>query len=85
MPPEKPGPFWRYAGLQDGEPVVQKNEGKWAFTLREEGADIVLDVELGHGVLTSEIRGEVHPGLVRMLVKVLPHFTHMQGRWQCLT
>ncbi len=50
--------------------MAQKNEGKWAFTLQEEGGTLVLDVDLGRGVLTSEIRGEVHPNLVRMLVKV---------------
>jgi len=60
-----------FSDLQAGERIVQKNEGKWAFTLREVGSAVVLDVDLGRGVLTSEIRGEVHPGLVRMLVKVI--------------
>ena len=63
---------------------MQKNEGKWAFTLRDVGGDIVLDVELGQGVLTSEIKGEVHPRLVRMLVKVLPYCADLQGSRRCL-
>jgi hypothetical protein len=66
--------------LQAGEQVGQKNEGKWKFSLREVGNKIVLDVDLGQGVLTSEIRGEVHPGLVRMLVKVPPPPTTTHAR-----
>ena len=57
---------------QGGESVVQKNEGKWDFTLQDSDDEslLVLDVSLGMQLVTTEVLVDVHPHVVRMLAKV---------------
>ena len=56
----------------EGERVMQCNEGKWDFRLRdcEDAGALVLEVEVGPHIDTSLIRVDVQPVLVRLLIKV---------------
>ena len=51
---------------------MQKNEGKWRFCLQDSGNNmsIVLDLCLGNGVMTSDVRLDVHSHVIRLLIKV---------------
>ena len=57
--------------LRPGEAVLNKNEGKQEFTLREaaDGRSIVLDVAVGKFMDTSLLECDVQPRFVRVLVK----------------
>lgn len=50
----------------------QCNEGKWDFRLLEvdDGAALMLEVDVGAHIDTSLIKADVHPWLVRLLIKV---------------
>lgn len=56
---------------QDGERVMQKNEGDWEFSLEEscDGRAIELSVAVGRFLDTSLIRADVQPHCVRLLIK----------------
>ena len=57
--------------MQDGERVMQKNEGGWEFSL-EESVDarvLELDVAVGRFLDTSLIKADVQPLFVRLLIK----------------
>ena len=51
---------------------MQKNEGKWRFCLQDSGNNmcIVLDLCLGNGVMTSDVKLDVHSRVIRLLIKV---------------
>ena len=51
---------------------MQKNEGKWRFCLQDSGNNmsIVLGLCLGSGVMTSDVRLDVHSHEIRLLIKV---------------
>ncbi|WIA28934.1 hypothetical protein OEZ86_011458 [Tetradesmus obliquus] len=55
---------------EDGR-VLQRNEGKWHFTLEEseDGASLVLDVAVGKYLDTSLIKADVQPRLARLIIK----------------
>ena len=57
--------------LQDGERVMQKNEGGWDFSLEEsaDGRAIQLDIAVGRFLDTSLIKADVQPNHVRLLIK----------------
>lgn len=59
--------------LQEGEPVLQKNEGRWEFTLEEsrDGKSVKLEVAVGRFLDSSLIKADVQPLYVRLLIKVL--------------
>ena len=50
--------------------VKQKNEGRWDYRFQDEAACLQLTICIGRGVLTDQIKVEVHPHLVRLLIKV---------------
>ena len=52
--------------------VKQKNEGRWEHYFKDADHCITLDLCLGKGVPTDEIRVEIHDYLVRLLIKVSP-------------
>lgn len=62
---------WCYF-IQKGDPLFQKNEGRWEFTLEEskDGKDIELDVAVGRFLDSSLIKADVQPLYVRLLIKV---------------
>lgn len=55
----------------DADAPLQRNEGRWEFSLDEdaEGRCLVLDVRVGRHLDTSLIRADVRPRLARLLVK----------------
>ncbi|KAI3425988.1 hypothetical protein D9Q98_007956 [Chlorella vulgaris] len=55
----------------EGEPILQKNEGKWEYRLEEssDGRSIQLDVAMGRYLDTSAIQADVQPFFVRLLAK----------------
>ncbi|KAF6251492.1 hypothetical protein COO60DRAFT_1675455 [Scenedesmus sp. NREL 46B-D3] len=55
---------------EDGR-VLQRNEGKWDFTLEEseDGMSLVLDVAAGKYLDTSLIKADVQPRLARLIIK----------------
>ena len=57
----------------------QKNEGRWEYQFKDEADCLVLVVYLGKGVLTDEIKVEVHAHVVRLLIKVTctAHLTYV--------
>ncbi|KAJ7569781.1 hypothetical protein O6H91_01G093700 [Diphasiastrum complanatum] len=57
--------------LPDVEPIYQKNEGSWNFKLHESECrkKILLDVPVGRFLDSSLIEVDVHPLLVRVLIK----------------
>ncbi|CAL8462504.1 g2037 [Coccomyxa elongata] len=63
--------------LQEGDPLLQKNEGTWEFTLEEsrDGKDIELDVAVGRFLDSSLIKADVQPLYVRLLIK--GHLLHL--------
>jgi hypothetical protein len=66
-------------GGLEGHPPRQKNEGKWTFTLDDSSDEeaVVLDVEIGQYLDVSQIKADVQPRLVRLLIKVGTHvFLH---------
>jgi len=58
--------------LQEGERVLQKNEGHWQYTLEEssDGCCIELEVDVGPYLDTSLIKADVQPLHARLLIKV---------------
>ena len=58
--------------LQEGERVLQKNEGEWQYTLEEssDGCCIELEVDVGPYLDTSLIKADVQPLYARLLIKV---------------
>ncbi len=58
--------------LQEEDPILQKNEGTWEYTLEEstDGNDIELDVAVGRFLDSSLIKADVQPLYVRLLIKV---------------
>ncbi|KAK9816967.1 hypothetical protein WJX72_007586 [[Myrmecia] bisecta] len=68
-----PTPLLRtdFPELQDGERVLQKNEGRWAFTLGEtgDGRALRLEVALGRYLDPSLVKADVQARCVRLLVK----------------
>ncbi|QDZ22055.1 hypothetical protein A3770_06p45730 [Chloropicon primus] len=57
--------------IAEGQRVLNKNEGRWDFTLldSEDDAKIVLDVAVGKFLDTSLIEADVQPTYVRLLIK----------------
>lgn len=57
--------------IKDGEPIHQKNEGKWAFSLEEspDGHSLILEVDVGKFLDTSLIQADVQPKYLRLLIK----------------
>ena len=60
-----------FDAIVPGEAVLNKNEGRQNFTLREaaDGRSIVLDVSVGKFMDTSLLECDVQPSFVRVLVK----------------
>lgn len=60
-----------FPAVKEGEPVMQRNEGKWEFTLdeSEDRKSIVLEVAVGKYLDTSLIQADVQPTFVRLLIK----------------
>jgi protein TilB len=52
--------------------MLQKNEGKWSFSLSEsfDGTSIELEVLLGRYLESSWIECDIQPTYVRLLIKV---------------
>ncbi|EFN55740.1 hypothetical protein CHLNCDRAFT_52395 [Chlorella variabilis] len=61
----------RLPEIVEGQPVYQKNEGKWEYRLEEGsgGSCLDLDVALGRYLDTSAIQADVQPGYVQLLAK----------------
>lgn len=57
---------------QDAERVMQRNEGKWNFTLKENSDEtaMLLEVEVGRYLDTSLIKVDVQPLVARLIIKV---------------
>eukprot|EP00884_Botryococcus_braunii_P011116 jgi/Botrbrau1/20004/Bobra.200_1s0011.1 len=57
--------------IEDMERPMQRNEGKWPFTLKENDDDTaaVLEVDVGKYLDTSLIKADVQPTVVRLLIK----------------
>ncbi|KAK9809811.1 hypothetical protein WJX73_009043 [Symbiochloris irregularis] len=57
--------------LQEGNQVMQCNESKWDFELRErdDGSAVELEVAIGPGTDASQVKADVQPLLVRLLIK----------------
>ena len=57
--------------IKDGERILNKNEGRWDFTLLESEDDskIILDVPVGKFLDTSLIEADVQPTFVLLLIK----------------
>ena len=70
--------------LQDSQLHRQCNEGKWEFSLQEDGDVVVLDVAVGRYLDSSLIRADVQPGLVRLLIKVCLLSFVLQNSFCCL-
>lgn len=66
--------------LSEGEPLCQRNDGDWEFSLDEsaDGRMIVLEVDVGRFLDTSLIKPDVQPRHVRLLIKVLCAFACQQ-------
>lgn len=60
--------------LQEGDRVMQKNEGQWQFSLDEssDGRSIELAIAVCRYLDTSLIRADVQPQLVRLLIQACP-------------
>ena len=58
--------------LQEGDRVMQKNEGQWQFSLDEssDGRSIELAISICRYLDTSLIRADVQPQIVRLLIQV---------------
>eukprot|EP00798_Chlamydomonas_sp_ICE-L_P007762 gene7762-947_t len=56
---------------EDGERIMQRNEGKWEFSIdeSEDGLSVVLDVAVGKYIDTSLVKADVQPSYVRLLIK----------------
>ncbi|KAL4436761.1 hypothetical protein ABPG75_003900 [Micractinium tetrahymenae] len=67
----EPPPRTAFPELVEGQPVYQKNEGGWEYTLGEaaEGRSLQLDVAFGRYLDTSAIQADVQPRCVRLLAK----------------
>ncbi|PRW34002.1 tilB-like protein [Chlorella sorokiniana] len=67
----EPPPRICFPEVKEGEPLYQKNEGKWEFTLQEsaDGHSLQLDVALGRYLDTSAIQADVQPSYVRLLAR----------------
>ncbi len=57
--------------IKEGEKILNKNEGRWDFTLLDSDDDtkIILDVAVGKFLDTSLIEADVQPRFVRLLIK----------------
>ena len=62
--------------LQEGERVLQKNEGRWQYSLDEsgDGRSIELVISVCRYLDTSLIRADVQPLFVRLLIQACPIF-----------
>ena len=69
---------------QDTQVHRQCNEGKWEYSLQEDGDAVVLDVAVGRYLDSSLIRADVQPGLVRLLIKVCLVSLILQDSIACL-
>ena len=60
--------------LQEGDRVMQKNEGQWHFSLDESsnGRSIELAIAVCRYLDTSLIRADVQPHFVRLLIQACP-------------
>ena len=60
--------------IKDGERILNKNEGRWDFTLLESEDDskIILDVPVGKFLDTSLIEADVQPTFVRLRIYYHP-------------
>lgn len=70
-PTSKPARREGFEEIQEGERIMQKNEGQWDFSLQEDdkGKNIVLEVDVGKYLDTSLIKVDVQPLYVRLLIK----------------
>ncbi|KAK9845226.1 hypothetical protein WJX81_000521 [Elliptochloris bilobata] len=59
--PPRPPPRTEFPPLEDGVPMMQKNEGKWEFELREGEGALVLDVAIGRHLATELVSADVQP------------------------
>ncbi|KAJ9516041.1 hypothetical protein QJQ45_024441 [Haematococcus lacustris] len=57
--------------IQDGERIMQRNEGRWEFSMEEndKGDALELEVDAGKYLDTSLIKADVQPTYVRLLIK----------------
>eukprot|EP00877_Chromochloris_zofingiensis_P015031 jgi/Chrzof1/9782/Cz04g15170.t1 len=70
-PPPEPLRHETFPEVKEGDRFMQRNEGKWDFTLQEsdDRLSIVLDVAVGKYLDTSLIQADVQPKYVRLLIK----------------
>ncbi|KAL6760650.1 hypothetical protein V8C86DRAFT_2549518 [Haematococcus lacustris] len=57
--------------IQDGERIMQRNEGRWEFSMEEndKGDALELEVDAGKYLDTSLIKADVQPTYLRLLIK----------------
>ena len=62
-------------GAQVDDNIRQTNEGKWPFTFSDsaDGRQLILTVKCSHHVTAADILVDLHPMLIRMLIKVSPN------------
>jgi len=60
-------------GAQVDGNIRQTNEGKWPFEFSEseDGRQLILTVKCSHHVAADDILVDLHPAVIRMLIKVL--------------
>lgn len=61
----------KFDEIQEGTKILNKNEGKWDFSLNDydSATSIVLDIPVGKFLDTSLIDVDVQPTFVRVLIK----------------
>jgi len=81
------------ARAQEGARLMQKNEGRWEFALREDAraGALELDVAIGRHLATACVQADVQPRCVRLLIKVggatslCPWLTYTMASARCIT
>ncbi|GBF99762.1 hypothetical protein Rsub_12390 [Raphidocelis subcapitata] len=70
-PPPPPPRHEDFPPVPEGTLPMQRNEGKWEFSLTEsdDGSELVLEVKVGRHLDTSLMRADVQPRYARLLVK----------------
>ena len=71
--------------MQDGDRMMQKNEGQWQFSLDESsnGRNIELAIAICRYLDTSLIRADVQPQFVRLLIQACP-MIHSHAYVECV-
>ena len=67
--------------MQAADGTRQTNEGKWPFAFSEsaDGRQLILAVKCSHHVASDDIVVDLHPTMIRMLIKV----SHLRGLHRC--